>query len=87
MRVEIVPSLHPEAMAALRHGDGDTHDRILLAALPALAARTELVVLAQASMARLAPRLPPLPVPVLASPQFAVETLRAYFDASVERSA
>lgn len=86
-QVEIVPSLHPEAMTALRRGDGDTHDRILLAALPALAARTELVVLAQASMTRLVPRLPPaLPVPVLTSPALAVAQLRAYFGASVERS-
>ncbi len=76
--VVVVPSLHPEAMAALQRGDGDAHDAILLAALPALAAQVEVVMLAQASMARLLARLPPdLPVPVLASPAFAVEVLRA----------
>ncbi|MDQ3811766.1 MAG: aspartate/glutamate racemase family protein, partial [Chloroflexota bacterium] len=56
--IEIVPSLHPQAMAALQRGDAETHDRILLEALPDLAARVDLVLLAQASMARLAPRLP-----------------------------
>jgi Asp/Glu/hydantoin racemase len=75
--IEIVASLHPDAMAALARGDGETHDRILLDALPALAQQVELVVLAQASMARLAPKLPPdLPVPVLTSPGLAVERLR-----------
>jgi hypothetical protein len=63
-------------MAALQRGDGDTHDRILLAALPDLAAQVELVLLAQASMARLLPRLPALPVPVLTSPKLAIEHLR-----------
>jgi hypothetical protein len=75
-RIEVVGELHPEAMAALQRGDGETHDRILLEALPALAARVELVLLAQASMARLLPRLPALSVPVLTSPQLAAEHLR-----------
>ena len=76
-RIEIVPSLHPEAMAALNGGDPERHDRLLLEALPGLAAQVELVLLAQASMARLAPKLPAdLPVPVLTSPTLAVERLR-----------
>lgn len=79
--IEIVGSLHPEAMAALQRGDGDTHDRVLLAALPALAAQVELVLLAQASMARLLPRLAEAAdpgVPVLTSPGLAVEHLRSH---------
>ena len=76
--IAIVPSLHPEAMAALQRGDGDAHDRILLATLPALAAQVELVLLAQASMARLAPKFPPdLPAPVLTSPTLAAQRVRA----------
>jgi Asp/Glu/hydantoin racemase len=75
--IELVTSLHPDAMAALQRGDGETHDRILLAALPDLAAGVELVLLAQASMARLVPRLPHLGVPVLTSPRLAVARLRA----------
>jgi len=75
--LEIVTSLHPEAMAALQRGDEATHDRILLEALPALAAQVELVLLAQASMARLTPSLPDLGVPVLTSPALAVQRLRS----------
>jgi len=79
--IEIVPSLHPEAMAALQRGDAETHDRILLEALPDLAAQVDLVLLAQASMARLAPQLPAdLGVPVLTSPLLAVQHLRHILD-------
>jgi Asp/Glu/hydantoin racemase len=86
-QIEIVPSLHPEAMAALNRGDAETHDRILLDALPALAAQVELVLLAQASMARLAPRLPrDLPVPVLTSPVLAVNRLREVLHGAAETS-
>jgi Asp/Glu/hydantoin racemase len=75
--IEVVPSLHPGAMAALQRGDGETHDRILLEALPGLATQVDLILLAQASMARLAPKLPKdLGVPVLTSPALAVERLR-----------
>ena len=52
-----VTSLHPEAMAALQRGDTATHDRILVEAVPALAQQVDLVLLAQASMARVAPLL------------------------------
>jgi hypothetical protein len=80
--IEIVGSLHPQAMAALARGDGDSHDRILLESLPGLAVRVDLVLLAQASMARLVPRLPDLPVPVLTSPRLAVEHLRQMLEGS-----
>ena len=76
-QIVLTASLHPEAMDALRRGDADTHDRILLEALPQLAAQVEVVLLAQASMARLMDKLPPnLPAPVLASPQLAVQALK-----------
>ena len=76
-QIQLVASLHPEAMDALRRGDAQTHDRILLDALPGLASQVELVLLAQASMARLMDKLPPvLPVPVLASPQLAIQALK-----------
>jgi hypothetical protein len=80
--IEVVGSVHPQAMAALVRGDGDSHDRILLEALPALAARVDLILLAQASMARLVPLLPALPVPVLTSPRLAVEHLREMLEGS-----
>ncbi len=76
-QIEVVASLHPEAMAALQAGDAERHDRILQAALPVLAAQVEVVLLAQASMARLVDKVPAgLPVTVLASPPLAVEALR-----------
>jgi hypothetical protein len=73
--VTIIGSVHPEAMAALQRGDGETHDRILREAFPALAAQVELVLLAQASMARAASGLPDLGVTVLTSPRLAVDRL------------
>lgn len=83
-QIEIVPSLHPQAMAALNRGDAETHDRILLDALPGLASQVELVLLAQASMARLAPKIPKdVAVPVLTSPTLAVERLKDVLAASV----
>ena len=76
-QIELIPSLHPTAMDALRRGDPDAHDRILLEALPPLADQVDIVLLAQASMARLIDKLPPnLPVPVLASPHLAVQALK-----------
>ena len=57
------------AYEALRAGDGDEHDRRAGAALQSLLARADVVVLAQASMARLLSALPvPPAVPVLTSP-------------------
>src|SRR4051794_39206273 len=74
--IEVISSLHPEAMAALQRGDTATHDRILVEAVPALAEQVDLVLLAQASMARVAPLLEDVRVPVLTSPRLAVQRLR-----------
>lgn len=74
--IEIVPSFHPDAMDALRRGDRDEHDRILLAALPALLERVDVALLAQVSMSPLAAKLPAnLPKPVLSSPDLAADRL------------
>ena len=84
-QIELIPSLYTAAMDALRRGDAETHDRILLEALPPLAAQVEIVLLAQASMARLMDKLPAdLPVPVLASPQLAVQALKERIQGSGE---
>lgn len=81
--IEIVPSLHPLAMAALRRGDATEHDRIVLDALPALAGDTDLVLFAQASMARAAGAVPaPYRERVLSSPHLAAAALRDLFGAS-----
>jgi Asp/Glu/hydantoin racemase len=76
-RIEIVAGLHPAAMDALRRGDRDEHDRILLAALPELMQRVDVVLLAQVSMSPLAEKLPrDLSKPVLSSPDLAADRLR-----------
>jgi len=74
--IEIVPSFHADAMDALRRGDRDAHDRILLDALPSLLERVDVALLAQVSMSPLAAKLPAnLPKPVLSSPELAAERL------------
>lgn len=79
--VEILPVKCDGAFEALGRGDGATHDRIIRDALIELAPRVDVIVLAQASMARVARSLGDLQVPVLTSPQSgvqaAVERLRA----------
>lgn len=56
--VELEPILVSEAYQRLMAGDPDGHNEILAAALLELANRVDVVVLAQASMARVLPRLP-----------------------------
>lgn len=78
--VEIERRLCPEAFEAVLRGDGARHDELLIGAVRELAGRNEVLVLAQASMARLAPSVADVGVPVLTSPQLGVselaETLR-----------
>ena len=76
-QVEVLPVLRVDAFAALNAGDAATHDRILLEELARLAPRVDVVLLAQASMAHLAEKIPPTtPVPVLSSPQLAVRGVK-----------
>ncbi|MFD1676627.1 aspartate/glutamate racemase family protein [Alicyclobacillus fodiniaquatilis] len=56
--VTIHPVLVDEAYRQLQKGDVDAHDRVLLDALFALRAQVDVVVLAQASMARAVANLP-----------------------------
>ncbi len=75
--IDIVAGVYPDAMAALRRGDRDEHDRILLAALPDLMERVDVVLLAQVSMSPLVAKLPGgLAKPVLSSPELAAKRLR-----------
>jgi len=59
-------------------GDTATHDRIVLETLKGLMERNEVILLAQASMQRVAEAIAPeeQKVPILASPRLAVEHLR-----------
>ncbi len=72
--IEIVTSLCDGAFDAVLSGDTATHDAILTRALLQDMRETDLVVLAQASMARVVKTLPEgtLDMPVLSSPELAV---------------
>lgn len=75
--VEIVARLCDGAFEALMSGDAARHDTLVTAALQELRLQVDVVVLAQASMARVVQSLPAgsLVVPVLASPAIAVDYL------------
>ena len=67
------------AIAALFAGDGETHDRLVSRAALELAARSDVVVLAQASMARALTAIPEQqrPAPILSSPHLALRQIAA----------
>jgi Asp/Glu/hydantoin racemase len=72
LQTHIEESLCDGAFEAVLAGDTETHDRAVSQALQDLAAKVDLVVLAQASMARVLQQMPPQPVPILSSPELAV---------------
>ncbi len=76
--VQVESMLCEGAYAALFAGDTAAHDRIVSEALRGLMRRNDVVILAQASMARVAAAIPPSEqrVPILSSPRLAVEKLR-----------
>ncbi len=65
------------AFAALGRGDTAAHDAAIAKGLTQLASECDVIILAQASMARVANTLPDLTVPVLSSPRSGVESVRA----------
>jgi Asp/Glu/hydantoin racemase len=74
--IDIVPCLCEGAFEALLAGRADEHDRLVSGALRKLADDVDVVVLAQASMARVLERNPLNGTIVLASPRLAVESVR-----------
>lgn len=76
--IEVEACLCSGAFDAVLEGDTDTHDQIVSEALLRLMPSVEVVVLAQASMARVVQSLPPhvLTRPVLSSPEPAVRRAR-----------
>jgi Asp/Glu/hydantoin racemase len=74
--VEVVEALAEGAFQALLDGDAQRHDGIVTQTIESLSGRVDVIVLAQASMARLIPALTGLDVPVLSSPRSGVEALR-----------
>jgi len=73
--ISIVEVLCEGAFDAVMSGDGLTHDDLVSAALLKLIPQVDVVVLAQASMARVLATIDPaaLTVPVLSSPELAVQ--------------
>jgi Asp/Glu/hydantoin racemase len=66
-----------EAYQHLMAGDTQAHDRLLVQCLEELSAETDLIVLAQASMARVLPQLPPdVAEHALTSPRLGLERAR-----------
>ncbi len=74
----IVERLCAGAFDAVRRGDAEEHDRIVGEGLEELAGEADVIVLAQASMARVAETLPPekRTVPILSSPASGVDRAR-----------
>jgi Asp/Glu/hydantoin racemase len=79
IQIEIVDSLCDGAFDAVLAGDTTTHDRILSEALRNEMKDVDVVILAQASMARVVKAMPKgtLSVPVLSSPELAVKRAHA----------
>ncbi|RYZ28692.1 MAG: Asp/Glu/hydantoin racemase [Chitinophagaceae bacterium] len=75
--VQIVSKLCEGAFDALMSGDATTHDKMVAAALKELSSQVDVIVLAQASMARVVDTLAEgdRKVPILASPGIAIEHL------------
>jgi Asp/Glu/hydantoin racemase len=77
--VKLDETLVEGAYVALMRGDQQRHDDLILATLEKAADRSDAVILAQASMARVIPRLSTSQGrKVLASPSFAVEDLARF---------
>ncbi|HEY4269120.1 MAG TPA: aspartate/glutamate racemase family protein [Galbitalea sp.] len=74
--VELVPRLCEGAFDALVRGDAATHDRLVQEAIDEMSQDLDVVVLAQASMARVLDGRAEGPVPVLSSPRIAMPRLR-----------
>ncbi len=80
---DLVSKLCEGAFEAVIAGDTATHDRMVAEGLRELAAQVDVVVLAQASMARVIDQLPAeeKKIPILSSPTLAMEHARAVVEA------
>lgn len=74
--IQVEKYLCSEAFEAVLNGDGDKHDQLLIEAAGEMATRNDVLVLCQVSMARLAPRLTHIEVPVLTSPISGMQALK-----------
>lgn len=67
------------AFAALQRGDTQQHDQLIRDQIDSLAQKVQTIVLAQASMARVAEQWVEQPVPILSSPRIAMQHLATFF--------
>lgn len=74
--VELRRELCREAFDSLSAGDEAAHDRIIRERIDALSQTSDVIVLAQASMARIVAGLGQTEVPVLTSPELGIERVR-----------
>ena len=82
--VDLVESVCEDAFAAVLCGDTNKHDRLLSESLSALRNSVDVVVLAQASMARVVASLPAHGgAPILSSPELAVRRARMLLNGSM----
>ncbi|GAB4540372.1 MAG: aspartate/glutamate racemase family protein [Anaerolineae bacterium] len=82
--IDIELVLVENALPALLSGDGATHDKLVKEAVLKLAQRVDVVVLAQATMARVLDVIPApeRKVPILSSPHLAIERVRDIIEAT-----
>ncbi len=87
-KIEVSPVLCEGAYDALMNGNLELHDQIVLLYLRELMTRVDVVLLAQASMARVAERLPfdEQVIPILTSPRLAVIHIADVLGTPLERS-
>lgn len=74
--IDTVPCLCEGAFEALLAGKSEQHDQMVADALQRLAKNVDVVVLAQASMARVLAGIPMNGTPILSSPRLAIESVR-----------
>jgi Asp/Glu/hydantoin racemase len=85
--VEIVPMLSDGAFECLIAGDAEKHDRMLTESLTHLSKQVDVIVLAQASMARVAAQFNGYGgPPILASPELGIRRIRDLFCPQVAAS-
>jgi len=84
--IQVESVLCQEAYTALWAGDMDTHDRLVRETLHSLMSRSDVIMLAQASMARVLETIPAAAqtIPILTSPRLAVEQARDVLNKLVE---
>jgi Asp/Glu/hydantoin racemase len=82
-QIEVSEALADGAFQALLEGKTEEHDEVVRRTILSLVDKVDVIVLAQASMARLTSSLGDLKVPVLSSPRSGVEAVRALLETLV----